>query len=188
MNEIWAIYGTDVPLSLVLNIGGVIPGDDDVQRVAKIFSWGFNTQINYDRNALLMVRSLTVTKRVTNTSRQPESFFADDAEQIGAKDEDFSIRTTWFGSIVPKDVHARVKEREERMIDDIKLKLSQTYSNADPTYSRLGLSEAPPGSSLETFIPYKTGLNATTQYMSGDGVPSSIDQIVKRLSEITPGR
>ena len=43
LDEMWAIYGTDVPLSVVVNIGPGLPNDVDVRQIARRFSsWGLN--------------------------------------------------------------------------------------------------------------------------------------------------
>ena len=39
LDEMWAIYGTDMQLSVVVNIGPGLPNDDDVKQMAKRFLW-----------------------------------------------------------------------------------------------------------------------------------------------------
>ena len=38
LDEMWAIYSTDVQFSVVVNIGPGLPNDDDVKQMAKRFS------------------------------------------------------------------------------------------------------------------------------------------------------
>lgn len=55
LDEIWGIYGTDVPLSVVVNIGPGLPNGVDVERIARRFSWG---------SRLVPAHEATSTKRV----------------------------------------------------------------------------------------------------------------------------
>ena len=40
LNEMWGLYGDNVPISIVVNIGPGLPGSSDIKTIAKKFSWG----------------------------------------------------------------------------------------------------------------------------------------------------
>lgn len=45
LDEVWGLYGTEVPLSIIVNIGPGLPSKTDVKQIAQRFSWGTSQPI-----------------------------------------------------------------------------------------------------------------------------------------------
>ena len=49
LDEMWGLYGKDVPISVIVNIGPGLPNYSDLKQIAKRFSWGL--QFEAKRNS-----------------------------------------------------------------------------------------------------------------------------------------
>ena len=43
LDEIWGLFGTDVPISIVVNIGPGLPNSSDFETISRRFSWGLDS-------------------------------------------------------------------------------------------------------------------------------------------------
>ena len=137
--EMWAIYGTDVPLSVVVNIGPGLPNDVNVRQIARRFSsWGLNPAgaSRKKRPRLLAIKQEPTLRSQENRISAPHS---DEVEQDVEKpsirfrkvaDKPYSdhkhsiprIDTVW--SLSGRTMDEKLKRYEDEIERDIKKKLN----------------------------------------------------------------
>ncbi|MCJ1273471.1 hypothetical protein MMC21_001262 [Puttea exsequens] len=208
LDEMWAIYGTDVPLSAVVNIGPGLPNDVDFKQIARRFSWGLNNTAAHSATAVKWTKSTTPGGK--RRSRQSSVPFPqpDDAEQESkrlsvrfqedtAKVEPVSdpipehgpkrsaTRTDTVGSVRNRGFDAKLKRLEDDIELDIKKKLSNIYPHASDIYYRLALPKAPKGCPQNDSSVSGLAFNATVGYLNESHVDIVIDEVVKLLPDIS---
>ena len=163
LEEMWAIYGTDVPLSVVVNVGPGLPHDSDVKRLAGKFPWGLNFGSAHEATS-------------TKTSESTTCLISQSANV----EQDMNRSTDRFGTLEPLVRFVYEMEYE------ISTQLSLIHpGNADPYY-RLALVKAPRGSYFNDCSVPGVVFNAFVTYVSDASVDWILDQIAKRTREVGP--
>ena len=173
LEEIWGIYGTDVPLSVVVNIGPGLPHDSDVKPIARKLPLGFKFGSAHD----------AASRKTSKSSTSPISRL-DNAEQ------DMEQSSDRFHKDEAGDSSAL--ERLRRLEYEMECKISTQLSFVQPgnaaPYFRLAPVEAPLGSYLNDSSVPKAVQDATETYLNNASVDWKIDQLAKRTREAGPSR
>jgi hypothetical protein len=136
LDEMWGIFGTTMPISIVVNIGPGLPSKCDVEQIARRFSWG-------------------MTIPTTNTSKRSSSPLSQTKETMPkksrTKDPDSDqgpntnlVKQTTFRSISNRGVK-QLRLLQEDIEADIRDKLNFFYENGSELYYRLVPEQAPLG-------------------------------------------
>ena len=201
LDEMWAIYGTDVQMSVVVNIGPGLPDNVDVKQIARRFSWGLDTIA--DHTAMSIEPSRTRHEKSSNKapgsvvppddvkqddnrilSRLSDNTAKPDVTSIpnpGTKKKDSFDRTNTVGPIKGRSLDAKLKRREQEIEQDIKSKLDEVYPCGSELYYRLAPANAPQGTARNDSAASGVALDAITAFLNDPRTHSSIDEVAKRL-------
>lgn len=208
LDEMWGIYGTDVPLSVIVNIGPGLPNDHDVKRMARRFSWGLNTAVTeqaaYTNRASLSVAEKQTSHQVVSSLLSRKGDVDQDAKRFSVRfHEDAAeqnppsktvldgdgirpiARMNTFGSIRARGIDAKLTRLEDDIEVDIKDKLNNIYPKGSRIYYRLAPPKAPQGTSQNDSSQSGVAFNATLGYLSEPRVDTAMDEVVKRMPEIS---
>lgn len=193
LDEMWAIYGTDVPISVVVNIGPGLPRNIDVSHVAKRFIWGLDTTA--DLTAMSIQPSGTSheksSKKASSSIPPPDYVNQDDnTDKLNltsptipdTKKKSSTGRTKTVGSIKDRSLDAKLKQREKEMEQDIKSKLDGFYPSGSELYYRLAPAYAAQGTVRNDSAVSGMAFDATMIFLNDPSIRSSIDEVVKRLT------
>ncbi|KAI4217452.1 MAG: hypothetical protein LQ351_000047 [Letrouitia transgressa] len=213
LDEVWGLYGTDVEISVVVNIGPGIPSAYDYQKIARRFSWGreaFTTTSSKRkrfsgafgasdahhniskfkrRRSDLYEPMKDVAGEINGTSRVKFDgnlpVLENDAEK--KQKEIFVSRHTTFGSERNVGIAEKLKRDEDKIEDDIRHKLKNVYQKDDrPPYYRLAPEKSAPGTVQNDTSSPKTSFDATTQYLDTRQVRDIMDEVSHRIPVQTP--
>jgi Patatin-like phospholipase len=211
LDEMWGLYGTEVPLSVIVNIGPGLPSTCDVKQIAQRFSWGLTlpAKISSPNKRLrsLVVDDAPLPKKRNNLEREgnnagagsggPTVRFNESADKAlpspGAAVRPMQ-RIDTFGSISERKFKQKLKRYESDIERDIKKKLDHIYQGGSKLYYRLALDQAAPGTTQNDSSASGAAFDATLNFLKIPHVGMRIDEIADRmpkmhqLSEITPLR
>ena len=155
LDEMWGIYGTNIPLSVVLNVGPGPPNEVDLRQIARSISWKLSPSSDSEAETLKRAGSPLIS--------QPESedveghlkrlsihshYGTDDqnviSEHVTESGQRRSVvaRTHLFGALKAKWVHARLKRSEDEIEKDIKEKLENNKPGNANLYYRISANLA----------------------------------------------
>lgn len=184
LNEMWGLYGTDVEISVVVNIGPGIPNISDCRNIARRFSWGRKAATTTP--PLRKMRRFSGAKQATTN---PERFQSHDYEPtdrvphdeseishrvqfdkilpaaVGDRERKPITRHTTFGSDRHVGIEEKLRRDESKIEDDIRKKLRNIYPNNTPPYYRLAPERSAPGTAQNDTHSPKASFDATTQYL-----------------------
>ena len=201
LDEMWGLYGTDVEISVVVNIGPGIPNASDCKNIARRFSWGRKAAPTSP--ALLTRGRSSGAKEATINSKgsePPESRPTDEMPhdesegfnrvkfdpKLPASADDTERRTpvarqSTFGSEKNIGIEQKLKRDETEIEDNIRKKLRNVYKENPPPYYRLAPEVSAPGTvQNDTFSP-KASFDATTQFLRIPRVEAKIDEVGQRI-------
>ena len=203
LNEMWGLYGTDVQISVVVNIGPGKPDQSDVKQIARRFSWGLSVATPYRSQPLKRSRSpvpeISANKKQafsklkdngTTSEQERQVQFLEDAsnadgplEASTEENKRYSMtKRTTFGSVVGMDMNEKLKREESEIEKAIKEKLSHVYKNDTPPYFRLVPEYAPKGTARnDTSAPGLTR-ESTNKYLHTPSARLTLDEVSKRIS------
>lgn len=206
LNEMWGLYGTDVEISVVVNIGPGNPTASDCRHIAKRFSWG---RIEATKSPVLPrlglasgAKDVTTSPKIIqshdyaqademshNQSEIPPRIKFDQQLPAPASDTEKKTgvpRQTTFGSEKGVGIEDKLKRDESKIEDDIRMKLQHVYPQNAPPYYRLAPENCAPGTAKnDTFLP-KVSFDATTQYLQNPWVEAKMERIGQRMSLESP--
>ena len=204
LKEMWGLYGKDVQISVVVNIGPGKPDQSDVKQIARRFSWGLSVASPYRPQFLKRSRS-PASEETSANKRQTASKLIEDSITSGPEhqvrfledpsnaDEPFEtstdnnkrnslIKRTTFGSVVGMDMNEKLKRAESEIEKDIKERLKHVYPNNTPPYFRLVPEYAPKGTARnDTSAPRLTQV-ATRKYLHTRHARLAMDEVSRRIS------
>ncbi|XMA15056.1 hypothetical protein WAI453_007847 [Rhynchosporium graminicola] len=205
LNEMWALYGTRVEISIVVNIGPGLPSTHDVRQIARRFSWGLvppTSTSGYPKRARSPAsneeQSLHGWKRTKTDppgegrSSQPKgpsvkfSLFENKVVSHPAENKHPIIRRDTVGSIKGRPVGTKLKRKEAEIENDIKKKLLYIYKEKGATiYHRLAPLQAPDGTARnDTSAPGLT-LDSTENFLKQPSTLEKIYRISEQLKMVT---
>lgn len=201
LDEMWGIYGTEVPLSIIVNIGPGIPNTFDVRQIARRFSWGLKTPHNVpaplkrsrsppgDEEHPPKKRNTLLDNKAEPSSGGPSVQFHEDTDKregvsgSGVRKRSI-VRIDTFGSIMDRKMEVKMKRDETKIECDIKKKLDNIYQGGSDIYYRLALDQAPRGTTLNDSSASGAVMDATLNYLQSPPVGIKIDQIAQRMPEV----
>ena len=198
LNEMWGIYGTDVPLSVVVNIGPGLPNDVDVKQIARRFSWGQVLNSTHDATSKRRTESpldprLQLNNREKDVQRLSEKSHIKIAEQnpiskpTNEGQPSRSVaRTNTFGSIKDRGIDAKLKRFEDEIERDIKDKLNNIKPGNANLYYRLAPPKAPKGTPQADFSASDKVVDATLSYLDQPLVGAAMESLVTRIPQVVP--
>lgn len=199
LDEIWGLYGTDVKVSVVVNIGPGIPNAADCKSIARRFSWG--RKDNMANQVTLPSSQAPVASQIaTRGARSQENDPASKPSKNGHRDphpvtfdpeipakaghaerQKPMTRHTTFGSERNVDIEVKLKRDEDEIEDHIRKKLRNIYGEKFPPYYRLAPDKSAPGTALNDTNSPKQSFDSTTDYLRMPRVVIHMDEVGQRI-------
>jgi hypothetical protein len=200
LDEMWGLYGTDVQLSVIVNIGPGLPNTFDVRQIARRFSWGLNIQhtpsTDHKRPASPMVEPERLSKKrsplspkLNDTVPSPNRFSVR-FHDIPGKRESTSApgngrrdipRSNTFGSEKDRKFDDKLRRIESKIEHDINGKLDNIYGEGHSLYYRLALDDPPPGITQNDSLAAGTAFDATVSWLESPSVKFRMDDIAHHM-------
>lgn len=207
LNEMWGLYGTDVEISVVVNIGPGTPNASDCRYIARRFSWGRKAVTASP--ALLQSGQTSSANEATTHSRTvgshgykpPDELPHDefgvshrvkfDQELPAAPASDTERKTpiprqNTFGSERDVGVEEKLRRDESKIEIDIRKKLRNIYKESTPPYYRLAPERSAPGTAQNDTSSPKVSFDATTQYLQIPRVEADMEEVGQRIQLRVP--
>ena len=206
LDEMWGLYGTDVEISVVVNIGPGTPNASDCKRIAKRFSWGIkepttSTTPQQNGGSSGAPKFAVEPKAVGSHNGEPieelpydESTISHrvkfDQSQPGPagdlKRKTPLVRQSTFGSEKDVGIEEKLRRDETKIEADIKTKLRNIYRNNTPPYYRLAPERCAPGTAQnDTSFP-KASFDAARQYLNIPRVEADMEEVGQRVEMENP--
>ena len=199
LDEMWAIYGTDVPMSVVVSIGPGLPNSIDVKQITTRLSWGLDIIADY--RAMSIEASTTRSEKSSNktsASIAPLDVVKQDANIIlprlpdNATSQNLAstpvLCTEKRDSISQKNdtesikvglLDAELRQRENETEQAINSKLDEFYPSGSGLYYRLA-----PAYAVQGTVKSDSGgefSEVIEGFLKEPGTRSSLEEVVKRL-------
>ena len=148
LDEIWGIYGNDVPISIVVNIGPGNPSDVDVKQIARRFSWSLRGHSAHEETSIETARSPVIPMPQLDEVEQDVKPLLDSAQEGTAEHNgsmkvavgdgcERSVVRNLFGRIRDKGVDAKSRDLQDDIEQRIKTKLNNNCSGSAELYCRI---------------------------------------------------
>lgn len=201
LDEMWGLYGTDVEISVVVNIGPGNPNASDCRNIAKRFSWGkkavATSLVFPKRGQSSGAKEMTTnSKRGGSHGNEPTDELSHDQSEISSRvkfDQALSApagdterktpiaRHGTFGSEQNIGIEQKLRRDESKIEDDIRRKLRNVYPNNTPPYYRLAPGRSAPGTAQNDTSSPKVSFDATKYYLQNLRVKASMDEIGQHI-------
>ena len=175
LNEMWGLYGKDVKISAVVNIGPGIPNAPDCRNIAGRFSLASK---EIGSPALLTRLSFFGAKKVNIDS---QSDHISPAPAGDAERRTPVARQTTFGSELQVGIEEKLRKDESMIESDIKKKLQNVYPEHTPLYYRLAPESSAPGTAQNDTSTPKALSDYTQQYLHTSSVEAAMEEIGQHL-------
>ena len=200
LDEMWAIYGTDVPLSVVVNIGPGLPNDVDVRQIARRFSsWGLNLagapKRKQARSPAIKQEPALQTQKNQISVTQPDEVaqdvkkstirFRKAAHKPNSEQKHPIKRINTVGSLSGRTNDEKLKRYEDEIERDIKKKLNNVNPGSGNLYYRLALPKAPQGTAQNDSSAAIVAHDATMDYLDRPAIDRTIIEVAERIPRIT---
>lgn len=201
LDEMWGLYGPDVEISVVVNIGPGTPNASDCRNIARRFSWG--RKVATTSPAILSWRRSSGAKEVTTYSKTvgPYDYEPTDRQPHGESEPSHRVnfnqklpkpagdtenkspgpRHNTFGSDQNVGIEEKLKRDEKKIEVDIRKKLRNVYQKDTPPYYRLAPERSAPGTAQNDTSSPKVSFDATTQYLQIRRVEADMDEVGQRI-------
>lgn len=188
LNEVWGLYGKDVEISVVVNIGPGIPNAPDCRNIARRFSWASKEM----ESPSLPTRKKLFGAKKPNTNSQRDR--SDGHEPSNAMPHDASginygirvdrtlpassvARQTTFGSDPDVGIEEKLRRDESMIESDIRKKLQNIYPEHTPPYYRLAPEKSAPGTAQNDTASPKASVDYTKQYLHTRSVEAVMEEV-----------
>ncbi len=201
LDEMWGLYGTDVEISVVVNIGPGTPNASDCRNIARRFSWGRKAAPTSP--ALLTRGRSSGAKKATINSQGigalgheladgiPHNDFEgshrvkfDSKLQLPAGDNERRTpvaRQSTFGSEQNVGIEQKLRRDESEIERNIKTKLKNVYKENTPPYYRLAPENSAAGTVQNDTSSPKASFDSTDQFLRNPHVEADIEKIGQRM-------
>ena len=202
LDEMWGLYGTDVEISVVVNIGPGTPNASDYRIIARRFSWG--TKATTKSSALSRGRRSSAAKEFNTKSEgvsphdyEPTDGISRDENEnsqrikfdqklpapAGDTEKKPSVaRQSTFGSVQGLGIEDKLRRDETKIEANIRSKLRNVYKKNAPPYYRLAPDMSAPGTTQNDTSSPKVSLNATLQFLQVPRVAASMEEVGQRIN------
>ena len=204
LDEMWGLFGTDVAISVVVNIGPGLPNDSDFKTISRRFSWGLDSPalsrgpslVGPDRMSLdqshldMQPDSSTKALNETNGNKgvrfQAGKALLDDGERDTKENDLFTghrnvARVTTYGSVVGRPLDEKLRRLESDIEKDIKKKLKAKYPKDTPPYYRLAPNNSPKGTAQNDASAPGLALDATQKFLATSTLRDILSESVRML-------
>lgn len=201
LNEMWGLYGKDVEISVVVNIGPGTPNASDYRNIARRFSWGRKAAPT--SRALLTRGRSSDAKKATidskgigpldyeptddiphNEPEGPHRVKFDSKLPASARDIERRtpvVRQSTFGSEQNVSIEQKLRRDESEIERNIQTKLSYVYKENTPPYYRLAPEISAAGTLRNDTASPKASLDATTKFLQNPHVEADIEKVGQRI-------
>lgn len=182
LDEMWGLYGNDVEISVVVNIGPGITSASDYRNIARRFSWGKKPA---QTSAPPPKRSRSSGTRIDSKGVQSHEYELTDKKPHDQSEISQRVkfnqsppapaadmerkpvvnRHNTFGSDKDVAIDVRLRIDENKIESDIKKKLQNIYEKNAPPYYRLAPERSAPGTAQNDTSSPKASFDATMQYL-----------------------
>lgn len=208
LDEMWAIYGTDVAISVVVNLGPGLANQIDIKKIARRFSWGSNTvmtpaQIPFQQQRTpkaegkgsegdVLPYNFQQNQNKRHSRSAPVRFLEDVSHQTpntgvsaeGERKRQFA-RINTFGSVKGREFDEKLKRFEDEIERDIKKKLGNIYKDGALLYYRIAPANAPEGTTQNDSFASGVALSTTVNFLEQTHVEEQIDGAARRFPGIS---
>ncbi|MCJ1438728.1 hypothetical protein MMC27_008118 [Xylographa pallens] len=191
LDEMWGLYGTIVPISVVVNIGPDTPNHSsksNKETVAEKPKSPDRTDVDLTKGHLTSQHG---TALPTNDGQQFKVLFLShpqtgnpSAEPLGEehiRSLERTDPTTTCDSVADREISVKLRRLESEIEKDIKAKLKNIYPDATPPYDRLALEEAPKGTVQNDSSTPGTVHDAAFEYVGSVHTNIIIDEVAQRI-------
>lgn len=201
LDEMWGLYGTDVEISVVVNIGPGIPNASDCRYIARRFSWGRKTAT--PSPTIPKRRRSSGAKEVTTDSKRVRSHEHKPTDEVPHAESEISHRVkldqelpaaagdterktpvaryNTFGSEQNVGIEEKLRRDEDKIEVNIRRKLRNVYQKNTPPYYRLAPERSAPGTAQNDTSSPKASFNATMQYLHTRRVEVDMEEVGQRI-------
>jgi hypothetical protein len=186
LNEVWAMKGTEVQLSIVVNIGPGLPDKNDVKQMARRFSWGKNVSSSGPAVPIPKIPiRITIDQPpseghsngvTTNPSNQTPHDGTTRARRRSP------ARTGTFGSVAKMPMKEKLRRDEANIELNIVSKLDNIYGENHNLYFRLAPEFAPQGTTKDDSSAARISMDATDSYLDRREVNNMMDEVASIAS------
>ena len=201
LNEMWGLYGTDVEISVVVNIGPGIPDASDCRQIAERFPWGtkaaFTNPVLPNRGPTPNGKEVTtdVTAVGSHGHKQKEELLHD-GPQVSHRvnfNQDppaaLTSNTERKMPIAPQRTfgsEGNLRSEGTNIEDDIKKKLCKVYNESAPPYYRLAPERSAPGTAQNDTASPKASADAARHYVQLPWVEAIMEELGQRIDSGVP--
>ena len=201
LDEMWGLYGTDVEISVVVNIGPGTPNASDYRKIARRFSWGIkepttSAALQQIGGSSGVPEVSSKTKGVGSNETEPRDEMSydkldtshrvkfDRTKPVPAGDSKRKrplARPSSFGSEKDVGIEEKLRRDETKIEDDIRTKLRNIYKENIPPYYRLAPKRCALGTvQNDTSFP-KASYDAAMQYLDIPRVEADMEEVGQRV-------
>ena len=190
LNEMYGIYGTDVPLSVVVNIGPGLPHDADVQHITRMLHWMPSSPPAHETTPMSKARSPVVLSPQSDSMDQdikgPSGHSFDNtaerdptSELVMKGERNHSVaRMSRVGSTNARGIDANLKRLQDGIDNGIKKMLEDEHPGSADLYHRLAPGIAPRGTPQDDSCASDAILDAIRVYLDETHVNATINKLV----------
>ena len=206
LDEMWGLYGEDVDISILVNVGPGIPSKFDCKTIAKRFSWGLTPATAAAKQQKRLSRASIVRANPqaalidddggATKGQEPQNqhkatknikFDENITEQTNEADKRKSLtHHPTFGSVNHLSIEEKLKRTEEKIEDNIRKKLQSVYSENPPPYYRLAPEESAPGTTQNDTASPRVSFEATKRYLSNPKVIKAMEEVAQKATFEVP--
>ena len=201
LDEMWGLYGKDVEISVVVNIGPGMPSASDCKNIARRFSWGNKvvatgpTAPKRKRSSGSNVDVADLKKGRSHDYEPPGQIRSDESEithrvnfesQVPKATGDTDRKTpmarqTTFGSDQNVDIQDKLRRDEDKIEDDIRKKLRNVYPSNPPPYYRLAPEVSAPGTARNDTSSPRASFEFTIKYLQFGQTVADMEKIGQKM-------
>ncbi|MCJ1360594.1 MAG: hypothetical protein MMC33_010602 [Icmadophila ericetorum] len=162
LDEMWGLYGPDVPISVVVNIGPGLPNERDIEKLTRKVSWPPSVGIGRffgSRRSTSSKDSITsVTDSSGSSGTRPPGAAVQGLKRNPKSSESIKVDDT--------DIEKKLQRKEEEIEREIVSKLSKRYGDGKVPYFRLALETSPKGAPRnDSRYPKRSSLAVDSWYL-----------------------
>ena len=202
LNEMWGLYGKDVGISVIVNIGPGMPNTHDLRQIARRFSWGSKASLTKEAQPkpglLHGAQIITGPKIIPAIEHRSAEGTTNDTFKQGQRikfDNEVSkspgetgkkspvARRSTFGSELNVSIEDKLKRDESKIEQDIKNKLKHVYQKDIPPYFRLAPESSAVGTAQNDTSSPKAAADGTNDYLSQPDIEGKMDEVSRSIGD-----
>ena len=207
LDEMWGLYGRDVDISVVVNVGPGDPNASDCRQIARRFSWGKKVATTSpafpNRGRTSGAKEVTAVfnavvphgykQREEFSHNEPKISYWDNSNQDPPANvtgdtakETLTARQSTFGFDRNVGIDEKLRKDETTIKDDIRSILRNVYKEDTPLYFRLAPERSAPGAVQNDTSSPKASSDAIRQYLQLPSVEASMEDVGQRIQSGIP--